>query len=267
MPSEANTIVSSIRDEGTHLNFIIGPRQVGKTTGIKIAVSKLLNKIDARRIFYYRCDLISDYKELLEVIQSYLRLAQAWGIKELKVMFLDEVNMVKEWWRTIKYLIDTGALKNVNIFLTGSSSMKLLKETERFPGRRRLGKDIFFLPLSFKEYLQVANRKLYSEIKHTLIKVKARNLNEVLEACLFIEPYLHELNRVFLEYIECGGYPLSILERFGEEKGASESLLASIRYDVERAGRNMGVFKDISTYLLQAAPSPISLVKLRERRE
>jgi len=262
VPSEANTIVSSIRDEGTHLNFIIGPRQVGKTTGIKIAVSKLLNKIEARRIFYYRCDLISDYKELLEVIQSYLRLTQAWDIKESKVMFLDEVNMVKEWWRTIKHLIDTGVFQNVNIFLTGSSSIKLLKETERFPGRRGLGKDIFFLPLSFKGYLQIANRKLYSEIEHTLIKVKARNLSEALDTCLLLQPYLHELNRVFLEYIECGGYPLSILERFGEEKGASESLLASIRYDVERAGRNIGVFKDVSKYLLQAVPSPISLDKI-----
>ncbi|HDI74926.1 MAG TPA: ATP-binding protein [Thermoprotei archaeon] len=262
IPRAVSTILNSIRESGVHLNFIVGPRQVGKTTGIKIAVSRLLNKIEARRIFYYRCDLVADYKELLEVIQSYLRLTEVWGIRGFKVVFLDEVNLVNDWWRAIKFLIDTGILKNINLFLTGSTSMKLLRETERFPGRRGFGVDIFFPPLSFEEYLQLANSRLYSEIEYTLSKTQTRDLYEALEACVFLEPYLHEVNRVFLEYLNCGGYPLSVLEYFGEERGATESFLSSIRYDIERAGRNIGVFKDIVTYLLQATTSPISLDKI-----
>jgi len=54
------------------LNFILGPRQVGKTTSLKLLVKRLLDLgVDVERIFYFRCDKISDFKELDEIVSGY----------------------------------------------------------------------------------------------------------------------------------------------------------------------------------------------------
>jgi predicted AAA+ superfamily ATPase len=54
------------------LNFVFGPRQVGKTTLLKLLIKKLLEQgIEKERIFYFRCDKLADYKELDEVLKTY----------------------------------------------------------------------------------------------------------------------------------------------------------------------------------------------------
>ncbi len=39
------------------LNFVLGPRQVGKTTGIKILISELIKKVEPERILYLNCEI------------------------------------------------------------------------------------------------------------------------------------------------------------------------------------------------------------------
>lgn len=46
------------------LHFLVGPRQVGKTTLLKIFIQNLLKRSEAKGIFYYSCDELSDYREL-----------------------------------------------------------------------------------------------------------------------------------------------------------------------------------------------------------
>ena len=39
---------------------------------LKLLIKKLLSEgIDGKRIFYFRCDMLSDYKELNEVLNTY----------------------------------------------------------------------------------------------------------------------------------------------------------------------------------------------------
>ena len=47
------------------LNFLSGPRQVGKTTMLKLLINQLIveSRLDPRSIFYYSCDELSDYRE------------------------------------------------------------------------------------------------------------------------------------------------------------------------------------------------------------
>jgi len=66
---------------------------------------------------------------------------------------LDEISSVEKWPQAIKWLADNGFLKDSTLFLTGSSSVKLKKSGEFMPGRRGLGQDMIFLPVTFKEYL------------------------------------------------------------------------------------------------------------------
>ncbi|BCU66797.1 hypothetical protein HS7_02340 [Sulfolobales archaeon HS-7] len=48
------------------LNFIVGPRQVGKTTFMKLLIKKLLeSNYNPLSIFYCNCDIVSGYEELL----------------------------------------------------------------------------------------------------------------------------------------------------------------------------------------------------------
>ena len=93
------------------LNFIFGPRQVGKTTLLKLLIKKLLEEgIDGKRIFYFRCDKLSNFKELDEIIKTYLEFRESEKI-ESSFILLDEITFPAEWFRTIKFYIDSGDFK------------------------------------------------------------------------------------------------------------------------------------------------------------
>ncbi len=115
------------------LHFLFGSRQVGKTTLVKLLVRKLLEKgVEPKSVFYFRCDKLSDFKELDKVLSFYLKLRSLEKIDQSSI-FLDEITFPKEWFRTIKYLIDVGKLKNDVLLLTGSLSMVARGEVEYFP--------------------------------------------------------------------------------------------------------------------------------------
>ena len=136
------------------LNFVVGPRQVGKTTGIKLLIRKLIkNGINPYSIFYLNLEVLTDISEFREILNWYMKMKIENKI-EKSLIFLDEVTKVRGWHRILKAFIDLGKLKNDVIIASGSSSLKILKYAEAFPGRRGAGKDIVVLPLSFPEYLE-----------------------------------------------------------------------------------------------------------------
>ncbi len=71
------------------LNFVLGPRQVGKTTGIKILIDQLAKK-DPYSVLYLNCEIFSSFKELLYSLRDYLKLKERNGLKT-SYIFLDEV--------------------------------------------------------------------------------------------------------------------------------------------------------------------------------
>ncbi|MHC1599482.1 MAG: ATP-binding protein, partial [Candidatus Methanospirareceae archaeon] len=116
-----------------------GPRQVGKTTLIKLMIKDLLTGgEDSKSIFYYSCDLVTNEKELFEVINEYLDWALTFRL-DRKYIFLDEISSVKDWEKGLKYLVDAGILKNTSVILTGSHSIDIKHSIERLPGRRGEG--------------------------------------------------------------------------------------------------------------------------------
>jgi len=53
--------------EPLSLNFVSGPRQVGKTTIPKLLISSLLNQhVDPKAVLYISCDEFSSFKEVGE---------------------------------------------------------------------------------------------------------------------------------------------------------------------------------------------------------
>ncbi len=54
------------------LNFVVGPRQVGKTTGIKLFIKDLLERgISPYAILYLNLEFVRDVEELREVLFYY----------------------------------------------------------------------------------------------------------------------------------------------------------------------------------------------------
>ncbi len=157
------------------LNFVLGPRQVGKTTGLKILIKELIeNGRDPTSLIYMDCDLVVDLREL----RSILATLPSGG----RIILLDEVTGLDYWWRVVKGFIDQGRFPNDVIIVSGSSSVRVKRYVESFTGRRGKGKDVEVLPLSFREF----------------VKVRGYNTKE--------------LERAFEDYLMIGGYPRSVNE-------------------------------------------------------
>lgn len=224
------------------LNFLFGPRQVGKTTALKLLIRKLLKSKKEMAIFYFRCDAIANYKELEEVLMTYLNLREKEKIKS-SVILLDEITFTKEWHRTIKDLIDDGVFKNDVLIITGSSSLFIKKEVDMFPGRRGYGKDFSLFPLTFKEFVNVTNKELSKNI--------AKHGSHV---------FLNELNKMLFDYFNCGGFPIAINSYFEKRdlQEVKDIYLTWIKNDLAKVEKNEYVAKEIIKAVLTKMPSAIS---------
>ena len=125
---------------------VYGPRQVGKTTWIKQAISEIVKNEPATSVFYLNAEMIADRFDLHETIRM------VDGLYKPKRIFIDEISAVRDWERTIKALVDDGLFENKSVMLTGSSSVNIMKKAERLPGRLAQGQNKFrYYPLSFRE--------------------------------------------------------------------------------------------------------------------
>jgi predicted AAA+ superfamily ATPase len=112
------------------------------------------------------------------------------------------------------------------ITILGSSSLKIRKEAELFPGRRGRGKDVNVLPLTFKEYIKLFNVKKYDERIYSL----------------------------FNDYLKEGGFPLSI----NKSEDAKHSFISAFESEITKSDKSIKIAKQIITSVLRKAPSAMS---------
>ena len=243
-------IINKIKLKPYSLHFLSGPRQVGKTTAIKILIHKLLEKKDPKSIFYYSCDELTDHKELGDVLDNYISARKSWDI-ERSYIFLDEITFVSDWFRAVKSRIDSGDFKSDVLVLTGSATLDLLKHKELFPGRRGFGLDHVLYPLDFSNYVSLfGGLKLKSGSISTLEKNSTAN-----------KIYSESLKELFSQYIITGGFPRSILDFHKYKKISLETVktyLDWLRGDWSKAGKSDKYMKEILFYLIRAVGTPIS---------
>ncbi|MCL5773002.1 MAG: ATP-binding protein [Firmicutes bacterium] len=227
-----------------------GPRRIGKTTLLKLLIKRLLleEKVEKENALFFPCDTISDYKDLENLLTSYLNYVRPKSQKRLFI-FLDEISFVKEWQRAIKLLADSGKLKNSLVLITGSNVLDLKYSAERLPGRRGeiFPWDITFLPLTFHEFI-------------TLLKPEF--LTDPLPASLALLPHFQKL---FTDYLICGGFPVTINEYFAKgyiSTQTYEIFLAWIEGDLHRVGKSENFTYQIMKRLFVHLTSAISFYKL-----
>lgn len=130
--------------------IVTGPRQIGKTTHLKLLIKKMISENNKENFLYFNCDILDSKNDIAELIKKYLKEFKPRG---RKFIILDEITSVKDSILAIKYLIDLGEKEKITYILTGSSSVSIKKTGEFLPGRRGKGKDFIFSPISFSEFL------------------------------------------------------------------------------------------------------------------
>lgn len=245
------SVVDEMSLEPFALHFLTGPRRVGKTTALRILIKRLLDGgREPKSIFFYSCDELTDHLELGEVLDGYLRSRGAWGIST-SVVVLDEVTYVEEWWRALKSRIDQGLLSRDVLIVTGSLSMDILRQGERFPGRRGHGRDLVLRPLDFSSYSRVLGG----------LELRRGPLDD-LEAAFAANSMLSDrLRPLFDRYMLSGGFPSAVqdLHRYGRVSTETErTLMDWMRGDWSKAGKSDRYMKEVLSYLARARGTPVS---------
>lgn len=183
-----------------------GPRQIGKTTFLKLLTKKLIeNNTNPLNIFYLTCDGLKGRHELTEILKVYFQTYNT-SKKDMKYIFLDEVTSIEDWQYSIKYLVDIGILDNSLLILTGSSAYDLKSSIERLPGRKGYGKDLVYLPITFREFLKSLNVEIEKKDIEEILSSTEEELKTLQFKYSFIQEY-------FLKYVNCGGFP-KIIDEF-----------------------------------------------------
>lgn len=233
---------------------IRGPRQIGKTTFLKLFIKNKLKLVNSKSIFYWSCDNLNDYNNLIDLLKNYSEFCEINEIKP-EYILLDEITFVKEWQRAIKFVIDNGIIKDCCFILTGSNIIDLKKGIERLPGRRgKEGKDLFFMPLNFRQYVQLVDYEFYKKHeKDSLDKLKFNS---------------NKLKILFRKYLITGGIPLVINEY--EKNRNIPNYIYELYYswilgDILKEGKNEQTLKEIIKSIIETYTSQVSWDNLAKK--
>lgn len=210
--------ILSLPHDSDAVHIVFGPRQIGKSTALKLLIRNFLlkRKVDPTAVFYFNCDAVPNRQALIELVIDYLEFAKE--IKGRKYIFLDEISSVEKWAYGIKWLVDSGFGRKVVFYTTGSTSLSWTKSGEYLPGRRGKGKDVTMLPLSFFDFLQLFYPNL-QRIK--LSEIKKRTPTVIRQQ---IRRKVADLQNKLAFYWLSGGFPKVINDYYHQQRISLETV-------------------------------------------
>lgn len=250
-----------------------GPRQVDKTTLIKLEIRDLLKrKISKWDIMYYSFEIENSARDVINTINEYLERTKKLRTKSSRCfIFLDEISNVNNWQHGIKKLVDMGKLKNCTVIATGSHSLDLKHATERLPGRRgnsaKEPLDKIMSPMKFSEYVCAIDEELRNIIDKNFLDFKRlRIINQLLKGeidklLMEIWAYQKEIDSQFFNYMITGGIPSAIDEylRTGRiEEGTYDIYLQAMIGDLKRADKDYSYMDQLMPNIIKNIGSPVS---------
>ncbi|MBD3239091.1 MAG: AAA family ATPase [Chitinivibrionales bacterium] len=128
--------------------IVRGPRQVGKSTFLSQFCQKCLAEgVAPRHLALLDAENYDTRQELQFDMNEFLKPDETF-----RVLCIDEVTSVPNWWKAIKVLADRGLFDNALAVLTGSSADDLDAGADRLPGRRgrRYPLDYFLAPVPYR---------------------------------------------------------------------------------------------------------------------
>lgn len=212
---------------------IRGPRQVGKTTAVKLMIERSLD-LSQDGVLYHSFDLETEPQAIIDVVQSARRFRPR--IRRWR-FFLDEVSGVRGWQKAVKWLRDNTPAGGDTFVLTGSSSLDIEAGSERLPGRRGpgTGHDRILLPLSFSDFAGLHGIEAPTVLRAADF-LSGRSHEVLLDARL----RLSALQALFERYLRVGGFPAAVEWEAvggGLQDETIEMLWDMISAEVGRQGR------------------------------
>lgn len=252
---------------------IRGPRQVGKTTMMKIVIRDLLlnKRVAPEDVFYWSFER-NDSKELNDIIRTYLN----WRIEsksQRKYLFLDEICAVKDWRKELIYFANKGDFKNCSIVVTGSHSMDLKHSTELMPGRRggdgENPLDKILLPMKFSEFAKLVSPNIKNKLfdlnlvkatdrKKKIIALLDGKIDKTIENLIL---HKKQIDSLFELYLITGGIPSAINELKTKNKltpNLYNIYLQAIIGDLHRYGYKEHYFKQMIREIFVGLSNPVS---------
>jgi len=192
------------------IHILRGPRQVGKSTDLKLLVERALaGGFRARTIVYLALDLLEG-RHLSEMATTVLRALDLAGRDAPGLLLLDEVTVMSGWQTAIKSLWDQGAIREDVVVCTGSSAIDLQRgAAERLPGRRRQGVDHLSLPQSFAAFARAVNSDIPVSPRLTIADLCSGEGEALLRDMRVYGP---ALDAALGRYLRFGGLPAAVAE-------------------------------------------------------
>ena len=196
-----------------------GPRQVGKTTLLKILKNELTKSgVPEKTIFYLNLEELKILETLNQDPENILKYIT--NSEEKSYFFLDEIQYLDNPSNFLKHLYDKYAGK-IKIIATGSSSLELkAKLQDSLAGRK-----VSFLinPLAFEEFLSFKNFPHLDYLKKEELPLDIKN----------------DFDNSLSEYLIYGGMPAVVLQKDKnrKQKMLEEYVSAYINKDIRAIGK------------------------------
>ncbi len=228
--------------------IVTGPRQIGKSTHLKMLIQEKINTNNTNCFLYFNCDFLENKKDIVNLVEEYLYNFSS-NNKNRIYIILDEITSISDGILAIKYLIDNGKQENISYILSGSSTVNIKKTGEYLPGRRGKGFDFIFNPLSFKDLLEMKYDKLNLSSTQNLLKqfleIKEKiNLKKELEI-----------------YMTCGGIP-RVINEYEINKQIDEEIYNTYKdwivSEIAKHGRKEYFAKSILLRIIKSIGSDLS---------
>jgi predicted AAA+ superfamily ATPase len=252
--------VDDIALEQPAIHVLRGPRQVGKSTDLKLLVERALDQqLSARRIVYLALDFLEG-RPAAEVATDIQRALDLAGSPSLRLILLDEITASEHWQLAIKSLWDDGTIRGDVVVCTGSSALDLAQgSAERLPGRRQKGLDHLVLPQGFGSFA--------TALIPTLPTPPGLNIAETVspEGVQLLRDarvHLPDLQRALTSYLRFGGLPAAVAEAAGGAHEPSDEtkriLWDSLIREIQRRGASIPAGQALLERVLRSLGSKTS---------
>jgi uncharacterized protein len=253
--------VSDVDLERPAVHILRGPRQVGKSTDLKlIAERALADGYQPRQVVYLALDLLEEQpaEELTRTIERAYELA---GVTPRpRLLLLDEVTSARRWRTSVKTMWDDGRIDEDIVICTGSSAIDLAEDAvELLPGRRGPGRDFLVLPQDFGAFARAVEPSIPPGLGLTI----AEMLSDGGQAALLdARVHLPALQRCLERYLLFGGLPAAVAEAIAGAAGPTEDvqriLWDSLVKEVQRRGATMPATQALLERIMRSLGSKVS---------
>lgn len=249
------------------IHVLRGPRQVGKSTDLKLLVRRALAAgAPGRKVVYLSLDLLEDQppSALVESVNRALDLASS--DSRTRLILLDEVTATKRWQTAVKALWDEGGIDRDVVVCTGSSAADLAAgAAERLPGRRGSGRDLLVLPQDFASFSHAIDATVPAPPGLTVAEIVAADGQAILADA---RVHLPALQRALELYLQFGGLPAAVAEAatgIAEPSDEAQRVVwDSLVKEVQRRGASIPAAQALLERIMRSLGSKLSWSRLAQ---